>query len=152
MPARFCGIPEQIRWVKEILKTRDGVMKKVEERRCSCCRRHISELKPFDHTGELLVKRERWNGMRFASWECRDCIVLGNEQYFDKRLYIKFRSMPPLRDEEINELEREANLESVLEDLPEDEKGENWRGQRPSFRELKERSKRGRKRMIRLEK
>lgn len=66
-------------------------------RRCECCGKHISELKPFggpgdplvgDFRGALLVKtfRQEFPDYRQigASWECRDCIVLSKEKYFKK--------------------------------------------------------------------
>jgi hypothetical protein len=113
-----------------------------EDRRCDCCWRHISELKPFggpgdplvgDFTGALLVKgwrsagtyneeaenamaeaarcyeadgfddildwminkygKEKAEAMYWAlqahgcvgsSWECRDCMVLDMDEYFEK--------------------------------------------------------------------
>lgn len=66
------------------------------DEKCECCRRHIKDLKPFggrgdplvgDFTGALLVKtfREGAPNQVSASWECRDCIVLGDEDYWRKK-------------------------------------------------------------------
>ena len=59
--------------------------------RCECCGKHVSELKPFggpgdplvgDFNGALLVKTFRDNGGCVgASWECRDCFVLSDEEF-----------------------------------------------------------------------
>jgi len=93
-----------------------------QDKRCECCRKHISELKPFGHAGDplvgdfngaLLVKTFRTMALKLneiqeeeykkriteeqfnfyeqlsctveASWECRDCIILEDEEYFKKR-------------------------------------------------------------------
>ena len=66
--------------------------------KCQVCGRSLEELKPFgkagdplvgDFDGELLVKR--WRRMipydydqTASSWECRDCIVLDDEEIFDR--------------------------------------------------------------------
>lgn len=60
---------------------------------CECCGKNIKDLKPFgkagdplvgDFDGALLVKTFRsMSGCVGASWECRDCIVLSNEEYFN---------------------------------------------------------------------
>jgi len=67
--------------------------------RCECCRRHVSELKPFggpgdplvgDFSGALLVKHFRCicgEGQVDASWECRDCFVLDDEEF--RKIYLK---------------------------------------------------------------
>lgn len=67
------------------------------DKRCECCKRHISELKPFggpsdplvgNFSGALLVKNFRricGEGQVDVSWECRDCIVLDNDEYLKKR-------------------------------------------------------------------
>ena len=105
------------------------------DRKCECCRRHISELQPFDKTygdhcnGKYLVKtfqrdapynkeaekavdeamkyctgtvddwlvakygKEKGDYLCFMgqlsstfgrSWECRDCIILDEDEYFEK--------------------------------------------------------------------
>lgn len=66
--------------------------------RCVCCGKGPKELKPFGGPGDplvgnfkgaLLVKtfREEFSyyGQVGASWECRDCIILPNEEYRKKK-------------------------------------------------------------------
>lgn len=74
-----------------------------EEGCCECCGRHVSELKPFggpgdplvgDFTGAFLVKHfrqdressdsDQWFITLGPSWECRDCIVLGCKEYYER--------------------------------------------------------------------
>lgn len=63
---------------------------------CECCGKHISQLKPFgkagdpcagDFDGAYLVKGWRWDDPSCncvgASWECRDCILLDDNEYFE---------------------------------------------------------------------
>ena len=62
--------------------------------RCECCRKHISELRPFggpgdplvgDFTGEYLVKGWRdFGGCVCSTWECRDCFVLNEDEFLEK--------------------------------------------------------------------
>ena len=63
---------------------------------CECCGRR--NMKPFgkagdplvgDFDGALLVKTFRENsGIISASWECRNCIVLSDKDYF-KKIFIQ---------------------------------------------------------------
>jgi hypothetical protein len=77
-----------------------------EDGRCECCGLHISQLKPFgkagdplvgDFDGAYLIKFYRsdfycadddpaaeYNSWG-KSWECRDCIVLSEKEYHEKR-------------------------------------------------------------------
>ena len=59
-----------------------------KDRRCMCCGKHISELKPFDGTaGAILVKNFRRLCVDYqvdAVWECRDCIGLNLEEFNEK--------------------------------------------------------------------
>jgi len=64
--------------------------------RCECCGKHVTELKPFgkagdpllgDFNGALLVKTFRENsGCIGPSWECRECIILSDEEYWKRKL------------------------------------------------------------------
>ena len=65
-----------------------------QDEKCECCKKHISQLKPFTKgifKGGLLVKtfRARMRGTSNeqvgASWECRECICLNDEEYEKKR-------------------------------------------------------------------
>jgi len=58
--------------------------------RCEVCQRPPGELSPFggpgnplsgDYSGAVLVKRRRTKGLLGSSWECRDCVVLGDDEY-----------------------------------------------------------------------
>jgi hypothetical protein len=65
-----------------------------QDGKCMCCKRHISELKPYgkagdplvgDFDGALLVKVWRSEGpYTLCLWLCRDCVVLGRDEYFKK--------------------------------------------------------------------
>ena len=66
------------------------------DEKCECCGKHIKDLKPFgghgdplvgDFKGALLVKtfREDVPNQVGASWECRNCIVLGCDDYKRKK-------------------------------------------------------------------
>ena len=62
-----------------------------EDARCECCQRHVSELEPFGDgffAGAKLVKGFRSDEFNCiaASWECRDCIVLSDEEYWRMRM------------------------------------------------------------------
>lgn len=65
--------------------------------RCECCGKHVTELKPFgkagdplvgDFNGAFLVKffRCQFPDSEYesimCSWECRDCILLEDDEYF----------------------------------------------------------------------
>lgn len=62
------------------------------DRCCEGCGKHISKLKPFgsagdplvgDFKGSLLVKTFRdFSGCIGASWECRDCIILSDKEFY----------------------------------------------------------------------
>ena len=66
----------------------------VERMTCDCCTRHISELRPFgkagdplkgDFEGAYIVKVYRdYDGWAEKSWECRDCIILSNDDALNK--------------------------------------------------------------------
>ena len=68
------------------------------DKRCMCCGRHISELKQFggpgdplvgDFRGAKLVKTFRQEFPNYAqvgaSWECRDCIILPDKEYWRRK-------------------------------------------------------------------
>jgi len=69
------------------------------DERCECCGRHVSELKPFggpgdplvgDFSGALLAKHFRRicsEEQVDASWECRDCFVLSDEEF--RKIYFR---------------------------------------------------------------
>lgn len=82
---------------EEDLKTKPGLINinpPPRHGKCECCGKHISELKPFggpgdplvgDFTGAYLVKKFRsFGGCVGSSWECRDCIVLDEDEYHEK--------------------------------------------------------------------
>lgn len=56
---------------------------------CECCGKNVKDLKPFGKggfEGALLVKTFRdFSGCISASWECRDCIILNDKEYFNKK-------------------------------------------------------------------
>jgi hypothetical protein len=69
------------------------------DRRWECCGKRVSKLKPFgkadapllgDFNGAVLVKTFREDsGCIGPSWECRDCIILSDEEYWKRRLKTK---------------------------------------------------------------
>lgn len=57
---------------------------------CEVCQRTPGEVPPFggpgeplqgDYSGAVLVKRRRSKGLLGSSWECRECIMLNEEDY-----------------------------------------------------------------------
>ena len=69
-----------------------------KDRNCECCGRNNTEIKPFgkagdplvgDFDGALLVKNFRGQDMGdqggsiWASWECRECFLLKEQEYYD---------------------------------------------------------------------
>lgn len=69
-----------------------------QDMKCECCGKHIDELKPFgkegdplkgDFNGSKLVKIFRGYDTEhgrnvYASWECRDCIILNEDDYYNR--------------------------------------------------------------------
>ena len=61
---------------------------------CEVCGKNVKDLKPFgkegdplvgDFNGALLVKTFRGQECIGASWECRDCIILSDKEYWEKK-------------------------------------------------------------------
>ena len=58
--------------------------------RCEVCQRAPDEVPPFggpgdplagDYSGAILVKHARSKGLLGSSWECRECVLLSDEEY-----------------------------------------------------------------------
>ena len=58
--------------------------------RCEVCQRPPGEVPPFggpgdplkgDYTGAVLIKHPRSKGLLGSSWECRECVLLSDEDY-----------------------------------------------------------------------
>lgn len=82
---------------EETIKWKNIINPPPSDKRCQCCNRHIDELEPYggpddplvgDFRGAFLVQTFRCilPDQVESSWECRDCIVLDNDEYLKIKL------------------------------------------------------------------